>query len=295
MSFLDEFLNFMAYERNMSENTVNAYRIDLMQFKEYCEIAKIDFASPETITLQDIRKYLAILQNKNLSRASVMRKLSAIRSFFKYLVREGKIEYNPVLSITSIKRKKRLPKALSVGEVEKLLSVQQKSKVNELRDTAIFELIYSSGLRVSELTALDLKDIDYRADSLRVFGKGSKERIVPLGKRARMILEEYIQKARVKMVKEDNDALFLNSSGKRLTSRSIQRIMKKYLMLAGLDRKASPHSLRHSFATHLLDSGLDIRMVQELLGHKDISTTQIYTEVSRERLTKVYKKSHPRA
>ena len=300
MSLLEKFLGYLAYERNMSPATVSAYRSDLEQFGAFCREQGISLNEPLKVDVSTVRRYLAVLQNRHLSRASVARKLCAIKAYFKYLSREGVIDSNPISGISAQKKAKRLPSALSESDVSVLLAAPNLTDPLEIRDRAMLELMYSTGIRVSELVGMDLGSYHRQEALLRVFGKGSKERIVPVGSRARQALGDYLERSRPVLAKkagksEEERAFFLNRSGGRMTSRSVERMMKKYLMESGLLRSSTPHSLRHSFATHLLDAGADIRSVQELLGHSDISTTQIYTEVSKERLYAVYKKAHPRA
>jgi len=237
-----------------------------------------------------------MLQSKGLSQSSVARKLSAIRSYLRYLSREGAIESNPAVAMSRARRPRRLPRALSRDEVTGLLSASGGNSAQALRDHAILELLYSSGIRLSELVGLDVEDYSPGLGSVRVFGKGAKERMAPVGSKAAAAIDRYLAGARPALLGGcDCQALFVSRLGRRLSGRSVERMMKKHLMKAGLPGKATPHSMRHSFASHLMDSGADLRAVQELLGHADISTTQIYTSVSRERLYRVYRKAHPRA
>jgi len=302
MSFLDKFIRFLTYERNMSPATVSAYRRDLEQFELFCKEQNISLEEPTKIDISLVRRYLAVMQNRCLSRASVARKLCAIKAYFKYLARENIISSNPILGLSAQKKNKRLPSALSESEVLSLLAAPNLTDPLEIRDRAMLQLLYSTGIRISELVGMDISNYHPREAFVRVFGKGSKERVVPVGNRSCQSLENYLKISRPALLKKahskdgkENNALFLNKNGGRMTSRSVERMMKKYLMKSGLSRTYTPHSLRHSFATHLLDAGADIRSVQELLGHSDISTTQIYTDVSKERLYSVYNKAHPRA
>jgi integrase/recombinase XerC len=242
-----------------------------------------------------IRSYLGYLHQKN-QKSSIARKLSTLRSFFKFLVKKGMVESNPVEGILTPKRNKSLPTYLSVDAVFRLLDSIENGSVQSTRNRAIFETLYSCGIRVSELAGLNLDDLDAAAGTLRVLGKGAKERLVPVGRKAIEAIEDYRQKlqAQTGMGTAPNGALFLNPRGRRLTSRSIARILKKIVTACGILTPVSPHTLRHTFATHMLDAGADLRSVQELLGHQNLSTTQKYTHVSIERLMETYDRAHPR-
>jgi len=296
MSWADSFARHLESERNLSPKTVEAYTSDVAQFISFGEQLGIDEDDPRQIGVGTIRKFLSMLQSKGLSRSSIARKLSAIRSYMRYLAREGAIESNPAVAMGRARRPRRLPRALSCDEVADLLSASGGDSPLAVRDHAILELLYSSGIRLSELVGLDVHDYSPGTRSIRVFGKGSKERIAPVGSQAVVAIDRYLSGARRVLLGEgDCQALFVSKLGRRLSGRSVERIMKKYLMKAGLPGKATPHSMRHSFATHLTDSGADLRAVQELLVHADISTTQIYASVSPERLYRVYRTAHPRA
>ncbi|MCL6473224.1 MAG: site-specific tyrosine recombinase XerD [Firmicutes bacterium] len=289
---LDEFINYLSVEKGMSKNTLAAYKRDLLDYLAYLYEKKI--LSYDTITYDYLVDYLAELYG-DYSESSVARKLAAIRSFHKFLVREGVTENLPTSDIKAVKREKKLPKVLSPEQIEKLLEQPIGIGRYELRDRAILELLYSCGIRVSELVSLDIEDIDLRGGYIRCFGKGSKERIIPLGSYALEALTEYINKSRRELAgKYRPSALFLNSRGKRLSRVSCWKIVKKYAEKAGIE-EIYPHLLRHSFATHLLANGADLRSVQEMLGHADISTTQIYTHVTKNKLKDVYNKTHPKA
>jgi integrase/recombinase XerC len=292
---IDGFLRHLEVERNLSPRTLDAYRRDLLQFLDFL---RQDSSLEEGDSILDridpllLRRYLARLHRAN-SRTSIGRKLSALRTFFRYLVRQGDLDASPADSLSTPRQEKYLPKTLSVDEVTSLLDhPHDKLLPRELRDQAIFELIYSCGLRVGELTSLDVGSVDLAQQLVRVVGKGNKERLVPIGKIAIRSVGKYLE-SRGKPASEE--PLFLNARNGRLTARSVQRQMKKYLLLAGLRTDASPHSLRHSFATHLLDGGADLRAIQELLGHVSLSTTQKYTQVSLSHLTSIYDSAHPRS
>jgi len=289
---LDDFLNYLAVEKGLSRNTLDAYSLDLNGYLEFLE--DIGATSLKTISYEHIIKYLEELYGE-YSDASVARKLAAVKAFHKFLVREGFTERLPTADIKMPKKEKRLPRVLSVNQIGKLLDQPAGAGFSEIRDRAILELLYSCGMRVSELVALDIEDIDLRAGYVRCFGKGSKERIIPLGGYASEALTVYINKSRRQLAKNRRPAaLFLNNRGDRLSRQSCWKIVKKYAEKADIG-EIYPHLLRHSFATHLLANGADLRAVQELLGHADISTTQIYTHVTRDKLKSVYEKTHPKA
>jgi integrase/recombinase XerC len=291
-SWIDQFANYLATERNLSPHTRAAYLRDLSEFQAFLDknggsgraaLLKID-----TFLL---RRFLAELHKRN-QRTSVARKLSALRTFFRYLVREGHLPGNPADGLSTPKLNRYLPKTLSVDEAVALMERGYGNRLIELRDRAIFELFYASGLRVSELTALNVGSLDLREKLVRVVGKGRKERIVPIGRNSHDTLVAYLD---ARGAPGDDAPLFLNARGGRLTSRSVQRNLKTRLIKAGIVKDISPHALRHSFATHLLDGGADLRAIQELLGHASLSTTQKYTQVSVDHLLSVYDKAHPRS
>ena len=291
---LDQFLRYLRVEKNASPHTVHNYQRDILQF--------IEFLCDDVIGVSDIdklalRRYLAYLQESGYARSSVARKLSSLRSFFRFLVREGICSNNPLDSISTPKQERLLPGFLYLDDCLALLAAPDDSPLGK-RDQAILEVLYASGIRVAELVALSLHDIDYRQGYVRVMGKGGKERIVPLGEPACQAVECIYQDVRPGLLKEETSAekaLFLNRNGGRLTDRSVRRLVDKYAKQVSLAQEVSPHTLRHSFATHLLDNGADLRSVQELLGHANVSTTQLYTHVTRERLKAVYRHAHPRA
>lgn len=292
---IDAFLRHLLVERNLSPRTQEAYQRDLLEFLRFLQQPDLfsdEKIVPEAIDTLVLRRYLALLHRTN-SRNSIGRKLSSLRTFFRYLVRQGILETSPADSVSTPRQEKYLPKTLSVDEVTHFLNHQSKElTAQDLRDIAIFELLYSSGLRVGELTALDVGSLDLAQQLVRVIGKGNKERLVPIGKTALQALQKYLD---FRGAPKGESPLFLNSRKGRLTPRSVQRLMKKYLLTSGLRTDASPHSLRHSFATHLLDGGADLRAIQELLGHVSLSTTQKYTQVSLSHLTSIYDAAHPRS
>ncbi|MCX5667556.1 MAG: tyrosine recombinase XerC [Candidatus Omnitrophica bacterium] len=286
--YIDKFINYLKIEKNASNHTIINYTIDLKAFSLFLGRAGID--SVDHLVL---RRFLADLRGKNYSKRTIARKLASLRSFFKFLYREGHIKSNPITAISSPKLDKKLPKFLDVGKVTKLILSPDVKKESGLRDRAILETLYSCGIRVSELVGLDIDDIDFISGVIKVLGKGRKERIVPIGDTAILSIRKYTEgrDARAK----EKGPVFLNSRGSRLTDLSVRRVIDKYIHACSIEENISPHSLRHSFATHLLDRGADLRSVQELLGHMNLSTTQIYTHVTMERLKSVYDKAHPRA
>jgi len=285
------FIQYLRAERNASPHTLEAYDRDLQQFasfirKEFGETLRID-----QITHLHIRRYLASV-HRSLAKSSVGRKLAAIRSLFRFLLRRGILEKNPAELVSSPKREKKLPFHLDIDEVTTLIEAPDAITPLSIRDRAILETLYSSGLRVSELTGLNIGGADLVAGSVKVLGKGGKERIVPLGSKAVKALEEYLE---LRGSRELNAPLFLNYRGGRLTRRSVARIVDRYMIHLETMKKASPHTIRHTFATHLLEGGADLRAIQEMLGHASLSTTQKYTHVSIDRLLEVYDKAHPKA
>lgn len=296
MTHLDRFIHYLSSERALSPRTVDAYGRDVAQFISFCEYLDISSDSPERIGQAVLRKYLASLQAKGAAQSSISRRLSAVRAYMRFLAREDTIPADPTSTLHRAKRARRLPRAMTRQDVDSLISAAGGTDPKALRDRAILELLYSSGIRLSELVGLDVRDYSPTSLSVRVMGKGGKERIAPVGRGAASALECYLLQGRAHFGPGNgNEAMFLNKYGGRLSGRSVERLVKQYLRKAGLPGEASPHSLRHSFATHMTDSGADLRSVQELLGHSDISTTQIYTSVSRERLYRTYKQTHPRS
>ena len=297
-NLIDEFLIYLGVNKNYSQKTLESYGLDLRQFSTFFDNESILFL--EKIDHLVIRKYLAQLKEEQLARRSIARKISCLRSFFKFLCRQGYLIHNPIVGVSSPKLEKRLPEFLYLEEVEALLKLPDQKSVLGIRDQAILEVFYSSGLRLQELVGLTLADLDLDGGYLRVYGKGAKERLVPLGGCAKRALIKYLKEVRPQLLLQENSSkqtlnVFLNYRGTRLSGRSIQRLMDKYLQQLAFHRKITPHTLRHTFATHLLENGADLRVVQELLGHVDISSTQIYTHLTKERIRAVYLKNHPRA
>lgn len=286
--YIDKFINYLKIEKNASSHTITNYTIDLMNFALF--LGEKDISQVDHLTL---RRFLAEMRAKDYSKRTIARKLASLRSFFKFLYREGLLKSNPITAIRSPKLDKKLPKFLDVDKMTKLIMTPDVKTESGLRDRAMLETLYSCGIRVSELVGLDVSDIDFISGVIKVLGKGSKERIVPIGEEALSSIRRYIDRRNKKA--KDKDAAFLNNHGRRLTDRSVRRVIDRYIRACSIEEKISPHSLRHSFATHLLDRGADLRSVQELLGHMNLSTTQIYTHVTMERLKNVYDKAHPRA
>ena len=293
------FIDALATEKGFSDNTCRSYRNDLKQFLQYLEANRRRRSEdPVTVDRVDaitVRGYLGHLHKRN-KRTTIARKLSALRSFFHFLVKRGVTMENPVESILTPKQEKSIPAYLSVDEMFRLLDSIQSHKLLDLRNRAIFETLYSCGIRVSELVGLNTGDLDARQSMIRVFGKGAKERIVPIGNNALRAIDNYRQilENDCGIAQDINGPLFLNKNKGRLSARSVARILDKLVRACGLLTPVSPHTLRHSFATHMLDAGADLRIVQELLGHKSLSTTQKYTHVSIDRLMETYDKAHPR-
>ncbi len=290
---IERFLRELDVERNFSKHTLRAYRIDLLQFLEFLIKEKVEnFGVANNLLL---RKFLAYLRDEGGSKSTIGRKMASIRSLYKFLLKKGEIDHNPILAVRIPKKEKKLPEFLDLKEIEILLDSPDTNSIKGLRDKAILETLYGSGIRVSELVGLNIEDINWQLELIRVRGKGKKERLTPIGKYASKAIRDY-QDSKTNVRKQnDTKALFLNKFGKRLTTRSVARLIEDYLKRTGLNIKVSPHMLRHSFATHLLDRGAGLRAVQELLGHAKLSSTQIYTHVSAERLKKVYNQAHPRA
>ncbi|GIN07314.1 tyrosine recombinase XerC [Shouchella clausii] len=292
---IDQFVRYVQVEKNGSKWTIDHYRKDVQQFAAFMSAAGI--AEIKDVKHQDVRLFISELVDKKYARKSIARKLSALRSFGKFLMEEGHISENPFLHTHLPKQKTRLPTFLYEEEMEHWLLALPANKPLEKRDKAIIELLYATGMRVSECSMLALDQWDRVSETVRVFGKGRKERYVPVGKMAVSAVESYIHEARPKLLRANDPTshLFLNYRGGALSDRSIRKIVEKRLDEAAMQKKISPHAIRHSFATHLLNAGADLRAVQELLGHQSLKTTQVYTHVSKERLYAVYKGAHPRA
>ncbi len=294
-SGIAEFLSYLEFERGLAGNTVAAYRSDLTQFEDFLREKRL---RPEQAQAADIRDWLsAVVDSEPMpARATVARKVSVIKTFYRFLYREGLIKANPTGDIKSPRRERKLPTVLNLGETRELLRQADGVRPSDCRDAAILELMYSSGLRVSELTGLQTGDVDLEGGFVRCLGKGSKERIVPVGEPALVAVKRYLQRGRPFLGKGiKSDHLFLNRFGRGLTRQSIHRLLVRSAHGAGINKAVTPHTLRHSFATHLLAGGADLRSVQEMLGHADISTTEIYTHLSREKLKEIYRSAHPRA
>jgi len=291
---IENYSQYLAGVRNASPHTCQAYRRDLTEFAVFLQEAlhwTLDASAVTRIDRLVLRRYLAHLR-KGHATSSVARKLSALRSFFGFLVREGVLATNPGDEVSSPRLDRYLPTVLSVDEAFSLMETHPGNELLALRDRAIVELLYSSGLRVGELAALDIGSLDFSAETVRVCGKGNKERIVPLGAQAIAALHDYL---RQRGLPPTDSPLFLNHRGGRLTPRSIERNLKPRLLQAGIVKNVTPHALRHTFATHLLDAGADLRAIQELLGHASLSTTQRYTQVSVEQMMRTYDRTHPRS
>jgi integrase/recombinase XerC len=302
---LTQFLDHLRYERNVSVHTLRNYESDLTQFLDYLAPAdpntgkrkEPDIGQIDHIT---IREWLSCLHSDQKKKTSIARKLAALRTFFQFLVREGLLELNPAKLVATPRKDKKLPVHLSIEDAVRFIETPDPETDFGKRDRAILELLYATGVRVSELVQLDLRDIDFKNKLLRVTGKRRKERIVPFGDPAAKALQQYMNSREIFLMnapvtKRDSRPLVLNYQGTRMTTRSVGRLVEKYIRLCAGIHDISPHALRHSFATHLLDSGADLRDIQELLGHARLSTTQIYTHVSMEKLIEVYDKAHPKA
>ena len=289
---LSDYLQYLRVQRNLSENTLKAYERDLSAFLDFVtEFWQLDFREVDRHLIRD---YLAALRRRGYKSSSAAQQLAALRSFYQYLTQFGHIKSNPTLAVKVPKQEKRLPR-LSVGEAHVTLESIDPSTPLGLRDRAVFELLYAAGIRLSELTALDVDKVNLKFQYVRVFGKGRKERIVPIGEYAVEALSAYLKDGRPQLAKPDETALFVNYRGERLSQRGVQYLLDKHIEKTAIAKNISPHSLRHSFATHLLDAGADLRVVQELLGHVSLSTTQVYTRISQSKLKSVYNKAHPRA
>jgi integrase/recombinase XerC len=294
MDYIDAFTTYLSVEKGASANTIDAYLSDLKQFSAFLNNLHPG-QSLESAGMLEIRGFVASLL-KTDKKSSVGRKLAALKTFYKFLLREHIIEMNPAELIAIPKKDKLLPGFLNVDEAFGLIEQPEGDTFLSLRDRTMLELFYASGLRVSELVGLDIENIDINIGYVRVIGKGRKERIVPVNKKAIDVIGHYLKERMVFLRgRAETGALFLNKYGRRITRRAVGMIVRKYMVKSGINKHISPHSLRHTFATHLLDAGADLRFIQELLGHSSISTTQVYTHTSMDRLMKVYDDAHPRA
>ena len=288
-----EFLKYLKEEKNYSKYTVINYGKDLKLFLTFLKDEKIE--KLDKVDYQIMRKYLSFLYDREYSKKAIARHISSLKSFFKYLLREKKIKENPMALITSPKLDKKLPKVLYNNQLEDFLNVVDLTTPLGQRDNVILETIYSTGVRVSELVSIKISDIDFSSKKIKILGKGQKERYVLYGSVLAKKLDLYLNDGRIKLLKNNNDYLLLNKDGNKITTRSIEKIIEKYIKKSNLNIKITPHTLRHTFATDMLNNGADLKTVQELLGHESLSTTQIYTHVSNEHLRSVYLNTHPRS
>ncbi len=297
IKYLEDFILYLRIEKNASPHTVNNYRADIERFfvfaREQC-VGEVLFAN---VTPLLIRAYLAHLKEEDYARRTIARRIAALRSFFRFLCRESVLLANPFKAIHTPKLEKRLPVFLDPNEITDILNLPGNDTLGR-RDAALLELLYATGVRVSELAGLTIRDVDLASGYALVYGKGSKERVVPVGRKALDAIKDYLATSRPRLYADStpgHNTLFVNKSGGPLTDRSIRRILAKYVDQLAITKHVSPHTIRHSFATHLLNNGADLRSVQELLGHVNLSTTQLYTHVTKERMKAVYKLAHPRA
>ncbi len=295
MEYLEDYLQYLALEKGMSDSTISSYLSDLRQMEAF--LLETDGCTDlGRVTREQIQRYVFAMRKRGLNNGSVARKISSIRGFYRFMARERYVTVNPAEAVSQPKQGRRLPDFLGLEEVEKLLWAASRDPVSGIRDGCILELLYSGGLRVSELTGLKARQINMEQGYLRLTGKGKKERIVPLGEVSLLLIRQYLDDETVRAHrKPGEDGLFLNRQGRSLSRQSVWNLIKKHARAAGIRKNVTPHTLRHSFATHLLENGADLRSVQEMLGHSDISTTQIYTHLSRTHIRKEYDKAHPRA
>jgi len=285
-ALIEDYVRYLTAERNLSPYTLRNYRADLRDFGRYLEAE--ERLGPLDVDRQSFRRYLGRLHEAGTALASVRRKVSTIHTFYRYLVVQGALERDPLLGVSSPKRERRLPQILSKDHLTAIIEAADSADPQGLRDRAILELIYAAGLRLAEVVGLDVPGADLRERLVRVRGKGNKERIVVIGRPAAQALQRYLREGRPKLAQAEESSLFVNREGGRLSGRSVQKIVRKHALMAGLDQRVFPHLLRHSFATHLLDGGAELRVVQELLGHASANTTQIYTHVTEEQQRRVY-------
>ena len=288
--YIIEYLEMIEYEKNYSKNTIIAYKENLLEFLDFIELNKI-----KKFTYDDIRKYMKELYDKKYTNSSICRQISCLRGFFKYLYNNNYIDDNPMLLISNPKMEKRLPKFLYYEDLEKILSTPDEKSYLELRNLLIIELLYSTGVRVDELVNIKLSDIDFDARKIKILGKGNKERYVFFGTRCLDLINKYLSISRKILDVNNSEFLLLSKTGKKINSREIRNIINQEVEVSGLKIKISPHTFRHTYATHMLNEGADLRVVQELLGHENLSTTTIYTHLTNEKLRSEYLKAHPRA
>ena len=289
-----DYLTMLRVERNVSPQTIDAYKRDLKQYLGYINDQRVKDLSE--ITSTHIRKYIRILNDRGMASTSISRIISSIRSYHKYLSGEKIIDENPALVINNPKIPKKLPDVLSEKEISSIISAIEESSQFYQRDRSMIEMLYSCGIRVSELCSLEMSNLFLEDDLIRVLGKGNKERLLPIGGRAKQYLNDYLIHSRIRLVKRTGSShIFVSRNGKALTRAMVNNILNKWTRISGMNRSVSPHMLRHSFATHLLEGGADLRFVQALLGHTDISTTQIYTHLDKHYLKEIYKSHHPRS
>jgi integrase/recombinase XerD len=293
-AFIDEFMNYLSVERGLAKNTLLAYRRDLTKYIEYLSQKSIN--TTNRVNREHVSNFMFDLKKHDMSATTICRSLAAVKMFHRFLVRENLAKEDPTALVDTPKLWQRIPSVLTQAEIESMIAAASGKKVQQVRDQAILEILYASGLRVSELADLKTTSIDYDVGFVRAVGKGSKERIIPLGKKAREAAQKYLLYARPQLLKErTDDVLFLSRLGKKISRQSLWAVIKFYARKANIKKTIKPHTLRHTFATHLLEHGADLRSVQEMLGHADISTTQIYTHVDKERLKSVHKQFHPRS
>ena len=291
---INNYMNYLAVEKGLSKNTLESYRRDLLKFIAFMNQNQIN--KPEEVDREALNIFIADLKKKGRATSTISRCIASIRSFFNFLLQEGLIDKNPTIELESPKLEKKLPRVLTTGEVDRLLAQPVVGENNGLRDKAMLELLYASGIRVSELVSLNISDFDPRVGFLRCSGKGMKERIVPIGSLAINSVNNYLAGTRPRLLKSNGEkSLFVNQHGNRMTRQGFWKILKKYARKSNINGEITPHTLRHSFATHLLENGADLRSVQEMLGHSDISTTQIYTQITRRKIREIYDQTHPRA
>jgi integrase/recombinase XerD len=292
-NYLCEFLSYLKDHRKLSKNTLESYNRDLRRFISFVgETGKVSF---EEINKTDILSYVLKLKEDNKASSTISRNIASLRTLFTYLINMGYIKSNPTMELESPKQEKKLPEVLSLEEINNLLAQPDEDTSIGRRDKAMLELLYATGIRVTELVSLEKDDVDLVLDFIKCSNEKGKDRVIPIGKLAKESLSNYIEKSRETMVKDDSVALFLNCYGKRLSRQGFWKIIKKYSEAANINKKITPHTLRHSFATHLIENGADLNSVKEMLGHQDISSTQMYLEITNSKIKNIYSKTHPRA